>query len=192
MLGLVAGKPEVGYFSAADKLIKASTSLLSPVTQALYPHVTATKAESTISALQLIRKSFISIGLLSLGASVLSFTLAGPLCRVVLGPAFTASASVLQWLSPLPFLFGLMSVLGTQTMLVFELDSAMSRIMLGSALAGIPLTLSLSTAFGARGAAASSVALATIIVVAMIASLRRRGLTIWQQVAAEPFPATVS
>jgi PST family polysaccharide transporter len=192
ILGLVAGKAEVGYFSAADKLIKASTSLLSPVTQALYPHVTATKAESTISALQLIRKSFISIGLLSLGASLLSFTLAGPLCRVLLGPAFIASASVLQWLSPLPFLFGLMSVLGTQTMLVFELDSAMSRIMLGSALAGIPLTLSLSTAFGARGAAASSVALATIIVVAMIASLRRRGLTVWQQVAPEPFAATVS
>ena len=37
--------------------------------------------------------------------------------------------------------FGLMSVLGTQTMLVFEMDSLVSSMMLAATCAGLPLTL---------------------------------------------------
>jgi polysaccharide transporter, PST family len=180
LLGLVSGRAEVGYFSAADKLIKAVTSLLSPVSQALYPHIAATKAASPFSALQLIRKSFVSLGLLSAAASLSAFVLARPLCGLLLGPSFSNSVNVLRWLSPLPLLIGLMSVFGTQTMLVFEMDAMISRIMLISAAAGIPLTLGLSLGFGARGAAAASVAISTFMVGAMVKSLQRRGLTVWQ------------
>lgn len=180
-LGFVSDRIQVGYFSAADKLIKAATSLLSPASQALYPHITAMKVESTFSALQFIRKSLISIGLLSLGASLLIFLLAKPLSRFVLGIEFVESAQVLRWLSPLPLLSGLMSVFGTQTMLVFEMDSTMSRIMSTSAVAGIPLTLALSYVFGAQGAAAGSAALAAVMVAAMMTTLRVRGLSIWRR-----------
>jgi polysaccharide transporter, PST family len=192
MLGFVAGKAEVGYFSAADKLIKAAISLLSPVSQALYPHITAMKVESASSALLLIRKGFVSIGLLSLSVSVSVLLLAPFLCRVFLGASFGASVDVLRWLSPLPLLFGLMAVFGTQTMLVFEMDSMMSRIMLASAALGIPLSVALSSLFGAQGAAAASVALATLMVLAMMASLRLRGLKVWQRYAPETFPAVTS
>jgi O-antigen/teichoic acid export membrane protein len=191
-LGFVAGKAEVGYFSAADKLIKAAISLLSPVGQALYPHITAMKVESTSSALLLIRKGFVSIGLLSLSASVSIFSLAPLLCRVFLGPSFGSAVYVLQWLSPLPLLFGLMTVFGTQTMLVFEMDRIMSRIMLASATLGIPVSVALSSFFGARGAAAASVALATLIVLAMMASLRLRGLTVWRRYSPEVSPLVTS
>jgi O-antigen/teichoic acid export membrane protein len=179
VLGFVGGKAEVGYYSAADKLIKAAASMLSPITQALYPHITALKTASRASALQLIQKSFVSTGILSLCASIATVLFAAPICRLFLGPSFNESIYVLQWLSPLPLLFGLMSVFGTQTMLVFEMDSAMSRIMFTSATAGIPLILILSRAFGARGAAAGSTALAFAMVVAMVAILRLRGLTVW-------------
>jgi O-antigen/teichoic acid export membrane protein len=185
LLGFAAGKSAVGYYSAADKLVKAVTSMLSPLTQALYPHITALKATSTVSALLVIRKSLFSIGLLSLCASLSTFTLARPICHLVLGPSFDGSVHVLQWLSALPFLFGLMSVLGTQTMLVFEMDSTMSRIMFASAVAGIPMTLALSILFGAQGAAAASAALASAMVAAMMIMLRLRGLTVWQSPAPE-------
>lgn len=183
ILGFVAGSAQVGYYSAADKLIKAAISLLSPVGQALYPHITALKTESHLSALALIRKSFVFTGLLSLCASLGTFVLADPVCRLVLGPAFGPSASVLRWLSPLPLIFGLMSVLGTQTMLVFEMDSTMSRIMLASALGGIPLTLALAFPFGANGAAAASLTLAAAMLAAMAIKLRARGLRVWQYVS---------
>ncbi len=73
-----------------------------------------------------------------------------------------------------------MSVFGTQTMVVFEMDSAMSRIMFASAVAGIPLMAALSKFFGAQGAAAASSALAVAMVTAMITMLRLRGLKVWQ------------
>ncbi|MBV8811998.1 MAG: flippase [Acidobacteriaceae bacterium] len=181
VLGFCAGKSAVGYYSAADKLIKAATSLLSPISQALYPHITALKVTSTTSALRMIRKSFLSIGLLSLCTSILTLVLARPICHLFLGPSFEGSIAVLQCLSPLPVLFGLMSVLGTQTMLVFEMDDMMSRIMFGSALAGIPLTMALSSLFGAEGAAAASVMLAIVMLGAMMIVLKSSGLPVWQE-----------
>jgi polysaccharide transporter, PST family len=184
VLGFVAGKAEVGYYSAAEKLIKASISAVSPLSQALYPHITALKTESTLSALKLIRKSFLVIGSVSLGASLLTFLFAQPVCRVLLGSSFGPASFILRCLSPLPLLFGLMGVFGTQTMLVFDMDSIMSRIMLISAVIGIPLTATLSFFWGAAGAAAASVIVAVLMTMGMLFTLRSCGLSVWQRLAA--------
>lgn len=180
ILGFVAGKTQVGYYSAADKLVKAVIAALNPLSQALYPHITAIRVQSALVALQLIRKSFVITVLLSLSASVVLFAVAEPVCRVVLGSSFANSGHVLRWLSPLPLLVGLMSVLGTQTMLVFGMDSMMSRIMLVGAVSGIPLTAALSFLFGASGAAIASVISAALMVVAMVCTLSLGGLPVWR------------
>jgi polysaccharide transporter, PST family len=185
ILGFAASKVQVGYFSAADKIVRASIAALNPVGQALYPHLTAVKPRSEELALQLIRKSFVIIGALSLAASFATFFLARILCNVVLGPSFGTSISVLKWLSPLPFLYGLMNVLGTQTMLVFGMDNVLTKITLRSAAIVLPLTLCLSMLFGATGAAAASVALAALIVAAMAAALNVQGFPVWRNLLRE-------
>jgi O-antigen/teichoic acid export membrane protein len=131
--------------------------------------------------LQLIRKSLGAVGGLSLVVSALVFFLARPICRIVLGHSFAPSAYLLEWLSPLPLLCGLMSVLGTQTMLTFEMDSLMSWIVLASAGVSVPLTLTLSWLFGAAGAAIASVTVAALTVSAMIIALRVHGLSVWRK-----------
>jgi PST family polysaccharide transporter len=181
ILGFVASQTQVGYYSAAEKLIKASTAALNPISQALYPHIAATKVQSNPLALQLIRKSLGAVGGLSLVVSALVFFLARPICRIVLGHSFAPSAYLLEWLSPLPLLCGLMSVLGTQTMLTFEMDSLMSWIVLASAGVSVPLTLTLSWLFGAAGAAIASVTVAALTVSAMIIALRVHGLSVWRK-----------
>ncbi len=180
ILGFTTGRAQVGYYTAAEKLIKACIAALSPLLQALYPHITATRAASRVSALRLIRKSLVATACLSLAVSLATLLLAGPVCRVFLGASFAPSVALLRWMSPLPVLFGLMSVLGTHTMLVFEMDSLMSRIMLAGACAGLPVTLAMSIALGPKGAAAASVLVAGFIVAAMIAALHVRGLSVWQ------------
>jgi polysaccharide transporter, PST family len=193
ILGFTAGNVQVGYFSAADKLIRASIAVLNPLGQALYPHLTSVKLRSKELALQLIRKSFVVMGTLSLAASIATFFSARVLCNIALGPSFTPSVAVLKWLSPLPILFGLMNVLGTQTMLVFEMDDLLTRITLRSAAFVLPVTVVMSMLFGATGAAASSVALAASIVAAMLAALRMHGLSIWRNLFGTPVHlATVS
>ena len=187
ILGFVAGKIEVGYFSAADKLIKASIAVLNPLGQALYPHITAAKLRSSASALHLIRKTFFAVGTLAISVSFLTAFWARPVCHLVLGKSFEHSIAVVRCLSPLPLLFGLASVCGTQTMLVFEMDALLSKIMLFSALAAFPATLVLSASFGAIGAAAASVTTASFMLAAMLFCLHIKRIHIWQR-PKEDFP----
>ncbi len=46
ILGSVAGELQVGYFSAADKLIRACNAGLGPLCQAIYPRLTVLKRQS--------------------------------------------------------------------------------------------------------------------------------------------------
>lgn len=180
ILGFVAGKVEVGYFSAADKLIKASIAALNPLGQALYPHITAAKLRSSASALHLIRKSFFVMGVLSVCISAVTAIWARPACIVILGKSFEHSIAVLQYLSPLPLLFGLSNVFGMQTMLVFDMDALFSKIMLLSAIVALPVTVVLSASHGAVGAATASVITAAFMLAAMLFALHEKGMHIWK------------
>jgi O-antigen/teichoic acid export membrane protein len=183
ILGFIGGAAQVGYYSAAEKLIKASIAALNPISQALYPHITAVRAESPARALELIRKSLTVVGGLALAVSIAVLCLARPLGSLMLGRSFAPSISILQCLAPLPLLSGLTSVLGTQTMLTFEMDAAMSRIMLASAAIGVPLTAFFAWRFGAVGAAVASVLTTFFVVFVMALVLRSRGLNIWRGTA---------
>ena len=179
ILGITAGAVNVGLYSAADKLIKAAIAALNPLSQALYPHIAAQRTLSPRSAIGIIRGSLAISACLGLGLSAAIFTLAGPMCRLVFGPSFSASAELLRYLAPLPMLFALMNVLGTQTMVVFGMDAAMSRIMLRCAAAGISLTLVLSVFFGARGVAVASVTTVALMLVFMARAIKARGIPVF-------------
>ncbi|MBV8070751.1 MAG: oligosaccharide flippase family protein [Acidobacteriaceae bacterium] len=181
ILGFTSVRAEVGYFSAADKLIRAAIAALNPVGQALYPHITVAKQRSPESAFQLIRQAFFVVLALSGSVSLIAALCARPLCHLILGKSFGHSITLLQLLSPLPLLYGLTSIFGTQTMLVFEKDRILSRILLISTVTGLPLTAALSLSFGAIGAAAGSVLTATLTVVVLWFSLHGMGMHYWQR-----------
>ena len=173
-LGLVAGDVEVGYYSAADKVIRAVSSVLGPVAQSLYPHLASLKTRSMSPTLSLMRKSFGWILALAAAASLATFTLAGPLVLLLWGPRFAPSIPILRCLSLMPFLFASMNVLGTQTMLVFEMDGLLTRTVLLWAMVHIGLTAVLSSTMGAAGAAMAAVATSAATVLSLAWGLRRR------------------
>ena len=179
ILGFTVAKTELGYFSAADKLIKAATSAITPFTQVLFPHITALKVQSREAAVRVMRKGFFSLGIISSMISLVTLVFSGIVCRLLLGPAFLPSVQILRLLSPMPLLLGLMAALGTNTMVVLGMDRSISRIFLGGAAMGIPVNLVLCWALGARGAAIASIATAAAMVVAMIMTLRAQGIRIW-------------
>ncbi len=180
VLGFAAGKNEVGYFSAADKLVKASAAAVAPLGQALYPHITAAKLRSPRLALKLIRKSLYVTGIISMALTIVTAIWARPVCHMIFGGAFEHSVVVLRWLSPLPILYGLTTVLGMQTMIVFEMDAILSRITLVSGLISLPIMIVLSRAFGAVGAAAASVLTAALMAAAMCLALHIKGMHVWK------------
>jgi len=180
LLGLMAGNGQVGYYSAADKLIKAGSSLMSPITQALYPHLNSLRASSEYSALRLIRKTLVLIGVLTFSASLATFALAGPIAHLLLGSRFGPSVTVLRFLAPVLFLTTVNNVLGTQTMMVFGLDALVSRITLRSAVANAVLALLLAGRWGAVGAAAATATSGVLMMLQMMTALRRAKLPVWQ------------
>ena len=193
ILGIVAGSTEVGYFTAADKIVKAITSFLNPLTQSLYPHLSALKSISSEAPLRLLRSASIWIGAASLGLSMAAWLFAEPVGAFVFGRNFAESIRVLRILSPLPFLYGLSAAFGTLTMLVFEMDASMSRILLGCAVLNIVLTAVLAKAFGAAGAALAVVVTAFVMACSMALAVQRRRLAVWQTAArSKPLPEVVT
>ncbi|HEX8985532.1 MAG TPA: flippase [Bryobacteraceae bacterium] len=180
VLGLVSGNSEVGYFGAADKVIKAMTSLLAPVAQALYPRLNALKSRSRQLTLGLMRKAFAWAGAMALAASVATLFLARPAGLLLWGSGFYHSIAVLRCLSPLPLLFALIDIVGVQTMLVLEMDSVLSRILFAGAVLNVGLAAVLSARFGALGAAAATVATAFMVAVSLAWRIARvRALVTW-------------
>ena len=182
VLGFIAGSTAVGYYSAADKVIRAVSSLLGPVAQALYPHLSSLREQSLELTLRLMRKSFAWIAALALAVSVATFLLAAPLGPLIWGRGFAGSITVLRWLSPLPFVFALINIFGTQTLLVFGMDALVSRIALAGAGANLLLSAALSWRFGATGAAAAAVGSGTLISLSL-------AWNVWRAAAAWRSPA---
>lgn len=178
ILGFARSEAEVGYFSAADKLIKASGAALSPLTQALFPHFAASRVHSPHSTRRLIRKSMLVMGVAGLIVSVVVAHWAGPVCRFTFGNSFVRSVPVLEALSPLPLLLALQSVCGMQ-MLIFKMDSALAKIMLLCAILSIAIAALLSLSYGALGAAAASVITAAVSVLAILYALSTKRIPAW-------------
>lgn len=72
------------------------------------------------------------------------------------------------------------SVLATQTMMVFGLDSVVSGIMLRVLVINGILTLWLATNWGARGAAIATVATSLMMMMQLISALRTAKLPVWR------------
>ena len=179
LLGFTAGDAAVGYFSAAEKLIKASSGLTAPIGQAAYPRISRLMEESRIDGYALIRRLLRILGGMGLGVSLLVFATAPDLVRVLYGPAFSVSTAVLRWLAPLPLLLGLSNVLGVQTMLALRMKRTVSGIVLSAGAFNLVLLYLLASFFGAVGAGMSVLATEALVTVLMIIVLRAKAIPIF-------------
>jgi PST family polysaccharide transporter len=181
LLGFVAGNVQVGYYSAADKLIKAASSLINPLTQALYPHLNSRRAAAQESVLPLIRKTLLWVGALTFAGSVGVAAFAPLISGVLLGAKFGPSVMVLRCMAPLLFLLGLNNILSTQTMMVFGMDQIVSRIILICAAATGLFTLVFARYWGAPGAALATVCGALLMTIQTVIALKAARLAVWRE-----------
>lgn len=176
ILGLLTNPVAVGYFSAAEKLVKAVTGLISPLGQALYPHIATLVINSRSTALAFIRKAlilFTSIGLL---LSILLYTFAMPLVKLLLGEQYLSAVSVVQLMAFLPLIIAVSNILGIQTMLNFGFQKEFSTCLVLGAAVNLTLIFPLSYLFGIEGAAISVLLTETVITLSMGWMLRKQGV----------------
>jgi len=179
ILGLFTNNTIVGYYSAAEKIVRAVQGLLTPVSQTVYPYISKLASESKERALSFIRKLVVFVGSGSFIISLLIFILAAPIVDIVLGSQYQSSIIVLQILAFLPFIIGLSNIFGIQTMLTFNLKKDFSRILISAGLLNISLALILSLLYQHIGVSIAVLTTEIFVTISMFICLKKKGIKIF-------------
>ncbi|GAA3749022.1 oligosaccharide flippase family protein [Terriglobus aquaticus] len=176
LVGMLGGVTEAGYFSAAEKIIRAAQGMLIPLTQVLFPHVNTLVKESPERAVRFVRKSLLTIAVPTFAGSLAILLCSPLLSRLAFGFSNATTNSTLRWTAFIPFLVAISSTLGIQTMVVFGHEKAFSRILVTAGVFNVAFAWVLIRRMGAPGAGAAVLATETFIVLAMLWYLRRIGI----------------
>jgi PST family polysaccharide transporter len=129
IVGALASAAEVGFLSAAQRLIIAIRSLTNPITTAVYPHISKMAAKSQRDALGFLRKQVIwtSAPFLLITLGMLLFS---PLAVSILyGRKYAETAVLLRIMSLTPVLHAIGMCFGTYFMLAFGYQKEWSKII---------------------------------------------------------------
>lgn len=172
ILGLVASPAVVGYFAAADKLIKAVQGIIQPVSQAVYPHIAALISKSKENALTFIGKLLRITGASMLGISIILFIFSAPLSNLLFGEKFSSSIELIEIMAAVPFLIGLNTVFGAQFLVQFNLGRLLSISSILPALIHITVLYFIAISWGASGVAALMVFTETLVLAVRLVGLQ--------------------
>ena len=173
VLGLETNPIVVGYFSGAEKIVRAAQGALNPISQSVYPHVVNLMTRSRDLTFKFLRKLLALQSGAMFIVSVALFVSAAPAVKFLLGAKFGPSVDIIRWMAALPFLVGISNVLGIQTMLVFDMKRAFTRIIVVAGLLNVLMLIPLAHVFGGVGAAMSVVATESVVTLLMTAVLYR-------------------
>jgi PST family polysaccharide transporter len=176
VLGFVSGMAQVGYFSAAYKIFAAGMGVVSPMCQAVYPHVCTLAHRSREEAVAYIRKAMIVMGGITFFGGLLVLAMAPLIVRIAMGPKYMSSVPVLQFMALTPFAIAINNLYGTQGMLNFGMKPQFSRIIVVSAFMNNLILVPLCYFFHAPGAAASALITETVVTIAMAIMLYGQGI----------------
>lgn len=151
ILGFMTNPTIVGYFSGANKIIQSVQRLLSPISQAIYPHISKLVETDKKAAVRFVRKIVFLLGGGNLVLSLILLFGAGPIVHLLLGNNFEESIWMLRVLALLPFIISLSNVFGIQTMLPFGMQKEFSRILILSAILNTIMIFPLIYFFGGIG-----------------------------------------
>jgi O-antigen/teichoic acid export membrane protein len=174
ILGAMDGAAAVGQFVLADKLRAAAQSLLTPVSQALFPRMSYLFAHDRPAALNLLRRSGKLITLVSGATSLALFALAGPIILLAGGRDFVAATVVLRWLAPLPLIIAGSNFFGVQMMLPNRMTRAFNRIYAATGALSLAMIGAWVAWRGAEGAAINMLLSEGFVTAAMGAYLWRK------------------
>lgn len=155
VVGLMTTPAVVGYFSAADKIVRASINAITPISQAVYPRIVSLVSTSHASAFRFLNRLLKWQGAGTLAISLALLLFSRPITLDLLGPQFIKSVSVLKCMAFLPLFIGLSNVLGIQTMLAFNMKRVFSGIITRCGIVNIAILVPLIALYGADGAAIS-------------------------------------
>jgi len=127
ILGLFTNNTIVGYYSGAEKIIKAVQGLITPISQTIYPYLSKLATDSKEKALNFLSRLLKLVGSISFIVSILIFILAGPIVNIILGSKYQESILPLRILAFIPFIAVLSNVFAIQGLYNFGKQAIVSK-----------------------------------------------------------------
>jgi PST family polysaccharide transporter len=145
----------VGYYSAAEKIVKSILGLLDPIAQAAYPRFSKMAAESRDLTLAWGRRMLAMMGGIGFLLMVGVLGKARFISDLLLGSEFAPSVAVMRGLAPIIFLIALSNVMGVQMLFPLHHDRFVLKVVLTAGLLNIAVALVLVPKWSANGMAVS-------------------------------------
>ena len=181
IVGILAGNEQAGYFSLADKIIRAATGLIAPMIQASYPHTIRLMSQSRDAALGFIRKTIersAGVGLLVGLCIVVS---AKPLAHIAFRQNAFAVVALVRWLSLFPVLAAINYILGVLALIPFGFDKSQSRLLLAVGMVNVGIGFIFIPRYGALGGVIAMNVIEVLQIIGSIVILVRGGVGIFSR-----------
>ena len=159
ILGIYAADDVIGYFSGAQRLVQAlNMVVVMPVSMAVYPEISRRFAESKAQGAQFLKQVLLWAGGAAAVVSLFTFVCAPLMIRIMYGAGFEPSIELLRWLSPIPFLVMIATLLTVQGLYGLGLQRWAPWVGLILAISCVGLNLWLLPLIGVKGVCISWIA----------------------------------
>ena len=178
ILGLYQNTEQVGYYTAAQRLIIVAQSVLvMPFAQAFYPFAGKAFGEGREKGLRVVQK-MVPLLIAFLGLASMIMLVLGPLViRIFYGHKFEPAIPVFEILAIVPLVFSLSNVLGIQIMMNLGMDKLYFKITASAGILSVLLNLLTVKHWGYMGSTINWLVTEIFLLIAMYIMLRRKGLS---------------
>ncbi|MGY3777175.1 flippase [Isobaculum melis] len=178
LLGAFTNNTITAYYTGADKIITACSSVISPIIQAVYPHVSRLMNESKIQVIKLTRKIWIGITIVIGAGCVVLLFFSGWIFPIVFGEKYNDSIILIQIMSFLPLIRGWTNVFGVLTMINFGYQRFLSKIYFFASMISLVTMPVLIYFLQDKGAALNLTMIELGIMISMYVLLRKKEINI--------------
>ena len=163
MLGFLTNDTQVGYYSAATKIVKMIIGILTSLATVLLPRLSycIEKQDKNVFS-SLLEKSMSVFWLLSMPMTVGIFLLTTPLLSTFSGTQFLDAQIPMKIISPLVFIYATASLLGSPLSAMRKEKISLGAVICG-AITNVTLNFCLIPKYGVSGAAIGTVVAESIV-----------------------------
>lgn len=175
LLGFLAGPVALANFQVADRVRIAAQTLITPISQALYPRMNFLFSNERNAATMLAIKALYAIIAITFFAGLIIFIAAPFIINILADHSYVSAVSVLRWLALLPLIIGVSNVLGVQVMLPTGMITEFNTILIIAGVIGAIFTWPFIIIWKENGAAFSLLITEIFVTTAMGIAVFRTG-----------------
>lgn len=173
VLGLFATPAATGFYAATEKLVRGASSMIGPISQAMYPKMALLAQTDPIASVRLIQRALVALTALSILGCLATYYLAEQITSLLLGPGYEPVSEMLKtmiWIAPL---IAVGNVLGIQWMLPLKMDKAFNLTVITAGIFSIVGATLVAPRWGAQGMIFINLASEFLVVLLLAAILKK-------------------